>query len=83
MTGLELFGYTREEIPNVKFTDLLEGEYLNKVIVALEELLKTGSQKEPLEFYAKSKDGRYFYIETKSSLIMKDGKPICRTGNSP
>ncbi len=53
---------------------------LLKYIVALEELLKTGSQKEPLEFYAKSKDGRYFYIETKSSLIMKDGNPYAVQG---
>ena len=79
-TGLELFGYTKQEVPNVKFPDILVGESLKNAFVALEDLLKTGAQKQSMELQVRTKHGKHIIVETISSLILHEGKPVAVQG---
>ena len=74
-TALELLGYTKEEIPSVNFEPLLSEDQIPTALKVLEEITNTGFQKELTEFKLKRKDDTYVYVETKGSLIYRDGKP--------
>ncbi len=79
-SGLNLFGYSREDIPFVNISKLMDSEQLLKAMVAIEEVIKLGFQKEPTEFLVKTKDGRSLNIETKASLIFRNGVPFAIQG---
>jgi len=79
--ALDLFGYTKEEIKSVNFKFLLDDKkQLPKAIGLLKELSKTGRQKKPSTFKLESKTGKNIWIETKSSVIKKNGKPYAIQG---
>src|SRR4030042_4607495 len=78
--ALNLLGYKREDIPSVDFSTLLEKDQLSVTFKNMEELLQTGSQKEPIEYKLRKKDGGYVWIEAEGSLIYKEGKPYAIQG---
>src|SRR4030043_1478109 len=78
--ALNLLCYKREDIPSVKFSTLLEEDQLPIAFKNMEELLQTGSQKEPIEYKLRKKDGGYVWIEAEGSLIYKEGKPYAIQG---
>ncbi len=74
--ALDIFGYSKEEIKTLNFSSLLaDDEQNSEVEKALKELAQTGKQRELTEFKLKKKSGEILWVETKSSVIYRDGKP--------
>lgn len=73
--ALKGLGYTEEEISQVNFSKLLYFKDLHKIYKLLQELKKTGTQKKLSRFKLKRKDGTPVFVETKSSVIYREGKP--------
>ncbi len=73
-TALQLLGYDREDIPSLNFASLLDTGQLPEAFRTLDELRKTGSQKEFSEFNLKCKNGTYINMETRASVIYRDNK---------
>ena len=78
--ALEGLGYTRKDINSLNFMSLLGNGQLPHAFELIEEILKTGSQRDVTEYKVKRKDGRHIYIESKGSLIYRDGKPVAIQG---
>ena len=78
--ALKLLGYTREEISSINLASLLDEVQLQIVIEHLEEILKTGSQKETTEYRLRRKDGTFVWVETDTSIVYKNGKPYAIQG---
>ena len=78
--ALNLLGYKREDIRSLNYALLLSEEQLPMAFKALEEIVETGSQKEMLELKLRRRDGKSVYVETKGSLIYRDGKPYAVQG---
>src|SRR4030043_1570042 len=79
-TALNLLGYKREDIPFVNFSTLLEEDQLPIAFKNMEELLQTGSQKRPIDYKLRKKDGSYVWVETEGSVIYRKGKPYAIQG---
>ena len=77
--ALKLLGYEREEILSLSFPSLLDVD-LAGALGVLAQLLETGTQKTPTEFRLRCKTGEYVYVETKSSVIFRDGQPYAVLG---
>jgi PAS domain S-box-containing protein len=78
--ALNLLGYKKEDIRSLNYALLLSEEQLSKSVKVLEEIVETGSQKELLELKLRRKDGKSVHVETKGSLIYRDGKPYAVQG---
>src|SRR4030066_1048780 len=78
--ALNLLCYKREDIPSVKFSTLLEEDQLPIAFKNMEELLQTGSQKRPIEYKLRKKDGGYVWVEAEASVIYRKGKPYAIQG---
>ncbi len=79
--ALDLLGYTKEEITALNFASLLsEDELLKQGFNALRDIIEKGSQKDLSEYKIKKKNGDYVYVESKGSLLYKDGKPYAIVG---
>jgi len=78
--ALEGLGYTRKDIKYLNFTELLDERQLSGAFKAVEEVLKTDSQKEVVEYKLRRKDGEHIYVESKGALIYRDGKPFAIQG---
>ncbi|MFO7991462.1 MAG: PAS domain S-box protein, partial [Thermoplasmata archaeon] len=76
----ELLGYEKGDLEDLKFTDILPEDHLEKAFETLEEVMETGSQDELTTFEVKAENGERILIETKSSLIYKDGEPYAVLG---
>ncbi len=76
----DLTGYRKEEIGGVNFATLLEEEDLEKAFGTVEELMKVGYQRDPVEFRLKRKDGSRVWVEVMSSLVLKGGVPVAIQG---
>jgi diguanylate cyclase (GGDEF)-like protein/PAS domain S-box-containing protein len=73
--ALKGFGYTKEEISQINFSKLLSFKQLPKANRILKELKKSGTQKKLSRFKLKRQDGTPVFVETKSSVIYREGKP--------
>ena len=74
--ALTLLGYQREDIPGLRFGDLLSAEQMPQALAALAQLRQTGQHKELMEFRLRRKHGGWVDVETKSSVISIDeGRP--------
>lgn len=80
LAALKGLGYKKEEIGNLNFSSLLSSDQFSKVDKILQELKKKGYQKELTQFKLKRKDGTYVYVETKASVIYRNGKPYAAQG---
>lgn len=78
--ALKLLGYEKKDIPSINFATLLEEEQMPLAIAALEEIIKTGTQKKSNEFKLRRKDGGFIWIETKAFLIYQGKKPYAIQG---
>ena len=67
-------GYEREEIPNIKFLDLLEKDELNIAYGVLKEILKIGKQSKRREYKIRAKNGNFIFVETYAMPLKKNGK---------
>ena len=74
-TALKSLGYTKKDIKSLNFSSILVGDQLPPAIEAVEEILKTGFQKDVVEFKLRRKDGEHIFVESQGALIYRDGKP--------
>ena len=78
--ALKLFGYKRDEIRSLNFAALLSQDQIPAVLKVLEELKTTGFYEGPLEYKLVSKNGEAIYVETKTSVIYRNGAPYAIQG---
>lgn len=78
--ALDLFGYTKEDIPSLSFLSLLEEDHLSRALEILEEIKQTGVQKKPAVLKIRKKDGGYVWVEAESTTIDRRGKPYAIQG---
>jgi len=73
--ALDLLGYTRGEVANLCFTDLLDEEGMTIAAAYLQELVTLGFQKELACYRLRRKDGTFVDIETRAVLLHREGTP--------
>lgn len=78
--ALDLLGYRRDEIPSISFKTLLNAEQLPLAFAALQRIVETGTQQEPLEFTVRRKDGGQVIVEIQSAAVYSDGVPTAVLG---
>ena len=78
--ALDLLGYSKEEIPSISFSSLIDETQLPTAVKALGDILKYGYQKKPTEFKLRTKSGDYIWVETEASVIYREGKPYAIQG---
>ena len=67
-------GYEREEIPNIKFLDILEQDEISKAYGALKEIIKTGKQSKRREYKIRAKNDNFIFVETYAMPLKRNGK---------
>jgi len=72
--ALNTLGYTRHEIQNLSFINLIDEEQLKKAFKYTKEIIETGKQSERSEYKLKTKDGKYIFVETYGFPLKKNGK---------
>ena len=78
--ALELLGYTKDDIPSLSISSLLNEDQLHKALQAMEETKQTGSQSTPIEYKLKKKDGGFVWVEAEAALIYREGEPFAIQG---
>jgi len=78
--ALRLLGYSRDEIANLSFTDLLDEPQLPMALASLDEIVKTGTQARPDTFRLKRKGGACIEVETLAAAIYEGGRPVAVQG---
>lgn len=78
--ALNTLGYTREEIQNLFFINLIDEEQLKKAFKYTKEIIETGKQSERSEYKLKTKDGNFIYVETYGIPLKKNGMPYAILG---
>lgn len=78
--ALDLLGYTKEEIPSISFSSLLDEDQLPTAVKALSDILKYGYQKKPTAYKLRTKSGDYIWVETEASIIYREGQPYAIQG---
>lgn len=73
--ALDLLGYARGDLPTVTIASLIEKSDLKKTAETFRNLMKNGFQHDLTEYRLKKKDGEYVDVETKGSVIHRDGVP--------
>jgi PAS domain S-box-containing protein len=78
--ALNLLGYSKEEIPLLTFSSILDEDQLPGAMEAIEEILKNGFQKNVREYKLKKKNGGFAWVVTDATLICRQGKPCAIQG---
>jgi len=78
--GLRLLGYTEDDVSSLNIASVLSPDQFPQTLETLKELRETGTQLSPTEYKVKCKDGRFKYVETKESVIYRDGQPYAIQG---
>jgi PAS domain S-box-containing protein len=78
--GLDLIGYLREDLATLTFAALLTEDQLPMTRQAVKEILSTGHHQNRGEYRLRRKDGGVVFVETRSSLIYREGKPFAIQG---
>lgn len=71
--GLKILGYSESELKNLKMTDILVEEEIEKAKKGIEARLSR--ERAPMQFKIRKKNGEILYIETQGTILYKDGKP--------
>ena len=77
---LELLGYTKDDIKSMNFASFLDEDQLSGALETVEEILKTGSQRELAEYKLSRRNGEYIYVESKGAVIYREGEPYAIQG---
>jgi PAS domain S-box-containing protein len=78
--ALDLLGYTKKDIRKLSYASLLSDNDLKRLTEIVEEIIRTGSQKNVEEFALRRKDGTFVFVNVISSLIYKKGEPVAIFG---
>ncbi|MGC1121817.1 MAG: DUF835 domain-containing protein [Candidatus Methanofastidiosia archaeon] len=74
-TTLDLLGYTREEIPSLTLSALVDQEHLLKARTIIEEIKETGYKSAPAEFRLKKKNGDHIWVEVEAFPLYRHETP--------
>ncbi|MFW6375664.1 MAG: PAS domain S-box protein [Thermoplasmatota archaeon] len=78
--AINLLGYSMDEINSLTSNDIVPDESTSEIIDAFDEVVEIGAQEEPMEIELKRKDGSKLWVEAKTHLLYKDGKPFAFQG---
>jgi PAS domain S-box-containing protein/putative nucleotidyltransferase with HDIG domain len=78
--ALNLLGYSREEIPQIHLSHLLDENQMKVARERLEEIKEHGHQKEVGKYRLRKKDGGFIWVETDAALLVRDGHPYAVQG---
>ena len=73
---LDALGYTREEIPEISFNNLIDKTQMKLAFKTMKEILQTGKQSIHSEYKIKRKDDKYIFIETYGIPLKNEGEII-------
>lgn len=77
---LRMIGYSREEMMGMSMIDLLVPESIPAAMAGVQEIMRTGTQKQFVELRISRKDGKHVEVETTGSLLYRNGKPYALQG---
>ena len=75
-----MLGYDRKDLHGLTMKDILSRDQYPLAAEILKKLQKSGFQKKLTGFKLKHKNGQTVDVETKSSVIYKEGKPYAIQG---
>ena len=75
-SALDALGYTREELPQLKLTDIVEPEDLKRAGDAMADIVSRGNATQFNKYTLIAKDGRKVQVEASGVLLMKDNAPF-------
>ena len=78
--ALDLLGYSKEDIPRMQFSDIVDEDQMPVALKALEEILTDGFMSKINELRLRKKDGSPIWVETESSLISGPDGPVAIQG---
>ena len=78
--ALKMMGYSKDELLSLKINDIIDNNQLPVANLVQKELETTDQQKGGSVFRLKHKNGSIVDVETKSSVIYKQGKPYAIQG---
>ncbi|MCH8900940.1 MAG: PAS domain S-box protein, partial [Chloroflexi bacterium] len=78
--ALRLLGYTRDEIRELSFADLLDVPQFPTALAVLQEIMESGYQAKPTVFKLKRKDETLVEVETVAAIITSEGQPVAIQG---
>ncbi|HEY5529883.1 MAG TPA: PAS domain S-box protein, partial [Thermoleophilia bacterium] len=78
--ALELLGYEHEEILALSLSSLLDDAQTARAFGVIAEVRETGRQATPIEFRLRRRTGEYVNVETKASVVLRDGQPYAVLG---
>lgn len=73
--ALRLIGYAKEELAGINLRTLFDPADLPSVTATVAEILRKGSQENPVLLKLRRKDGSFVYMETVGTIIYEGGKP--------
>lgn len=77
---VEDYGYSQQELLGRGITDFSHPEDREFTVKALANAVKTGRTLPILPYRLRRKDGTYAYVEQKSGIVFKEGRPLYFTG---
>jgi PAS domain S-box-containing protein len=78
--ALDLLGYSREEIPSISYRTLLDPADLPGAFASLQDVIRTGTQREVGVYTLRRKNGQQVIVETKTALVYDEDKPSAILG---
>jgi PAS domain S-box-containing protein len=78
--GLEILGYSKQEMRNLNFNKILAENQEEKLQKAFSELIEYGRMINTAEFKIKSREGGDIYFEVLSHVLCKNDKPFAIQG---
>lgn len=78
--ALNLLGYSKEDLPSLDLPSILTKDQLQKAFEIIETGKESGSQKEPVEYRLRRKDGSYVWVVVEATVIYREGKPYAIQG---
>lgn len=73
--AMDLLGYSMDDIDSLTYHDIVPDEALSDITDAFNEVINHGAQQEPMEIKLKRKDGSRIWVEAKTHILYKNGKP--------
>jgi len=74
------YGYSQEDVVGRSIFEFIHPEDRDFAAQAFSNAVKTGKTLPILAYRLRAKDGSYFYMEQKSGVVMRGGKPALITG---
>ncbi|RJP86420.1 MAG: PAS domain S-box protein [Desulfobacteraceae bacterium] len=78
--AIHMLGYDRKDLPGVSVKEILDKDQFPLAAEVLKDLQEHGFQKKLTGFKLKHQNGQTVDVETKSSVIYKEGKPYAIQG---